>query len=73
MWTSIVVGEVAKRAAVTWLHEACEYDELLAKSISEWPENTFYLAVHVQEAINATDEILNRYTPTQEEEDRMAE
>jgi len=48
----IMVGNVARRAALLWLHEVPEHLELMEKPIADWPEKTYQLAIHIQEAIN---------------------
>ncbi len=50
----ITVGTKAKKAALVWLHEVQEHEDLLRKSISHWPEKTYQLAVHIQQAIGQT-------------------
>jgi len=51
-WKYILVGQVARRSALLWLHEDKEHGTLMRKSIADWPEKTYQLAIHIQEAIN---------------------
>jgi hypothetical protein len=48
----IEVGSVARKAALIWLHEVQEHEAFMEKSIADWPEKTYQLAIHIQEAIN---------------------
>jgi hypothetical protein len=52
MMTQITVGSIARSSALTWLHEVQEHEELMRKSIAEWPEKTYHLAIHIQIAID---------------------
>jgi len=52
MSTSIGIGDIAKRAALVWLHEVQEHEELMRKPVGDWPDRTAQLAIHIQTAIN---------------------
>lgn len=61
MMAHTTVGTVAKQSALVWLHEVQEHEGLMRKSIAEWPEKTYRLAVHIQLAID--EEVQNLLKP----------
>lgn len=52
-WSAITVGDIAKRSALVWLHEVQEHEGLMRQNITLWPDRTYQLAIHIQQAINA--------------------
>ena len=50
-WNEIVVGDIAKKSALEWFHEVQEHEPLMRKSIAQWPDRTYQLAIHIQQAI----------------------
>jgi len=52
MIAEIIVGSIARKSALVWFHEAGEHEELMRKSIADWPYKTYNLAVHIQLAID---------------------